>query len=103
MRISDWSSDVCSSDLHEAAERHRRKETDDAERHQRLAPALVRLARPMRRGEHPEPIGRASGRGRVCQYVSISEGAVSFTKKNYKSLMTSTYHHTIYMIVTKTT
>src|SRR3546814_1675525 len=68
MRISDWSSDVCSSDLaekfaqsqHEEKERAlaelRRKQEED---HQRRVEA-DRLA---------EEIGRASCRERVCQYV----------------------------------
>src|SRR3546814_6495609 len=67
MRISDWSSDVCSSDLrvHEffAA-------ADEAAAGAGLALILARLAA----GEAPllwlrTEIGRASCRERVCQYV----------------------------------
>src|SRR3546814_9471656 len=71
MRISDWSSDVCSSDLlrrlgglvGEALDLRR----DDGE-------ALARLPRPRRldrgvEGEKVGQIGRASCRERVCQYV----------------------------------
>src|SRR3546814_20141336 len=36
-----------------------------------------------RGGARAGQIGRASGRGRVCQYVSISGVAVSLTKKKY--------------------
>src|SRR3546814_6585802 len=73
MRISDWSSDVCSSDLlggHGAGTKERRR------------PHRYALASPERRGrwhaaredglqpaECERKIGRASCRERVCQYV----------------------------------
>src|SRR3546814_4168769 len=75
MRISDWSSDVCSSDLEilacssrlgwmpQPATRHRRYRTAAADRS------------PLRGGGRPgewpprQEIGRASCRERVCQYV----------------------------------
>src|SRR3546814_10554729 len=69
MRISDWSSDVCSSDLLQpaVAGQHRlqqfaprRAEIAAAE----LAPHLA-MDDKLRRAE----IGRASCRERVCQYV----------------------------------
>src|SRR3546814_8940272 len=84
MRISDWSSDVCSSDLpaprpapHERAHRPRPS-----------AHASTRAARPARRraprGRAPRSdIGRASCRERVWQYVYIQVGAVSLDKKNH--------------------
>src|SRR3546814_12496507 len=96
MRISDWSSDVCSSDLPVAADRR-----DDFRRAHRvgmLAPARVADRRDMvdvdaepqaRRGAAAQAallrlpglkIGRASCRDRVCQYGSISLLAVSFKK-----------------------
>src|SRR3546814_4112830 len=69
MRISDWSSDVCSSDLDNQrltrpAEGEKEQEEDDADRrrhhpHHPLSGALRIF----------EQIGRASCRGRVCQYV----------------------------------
>src|SRR3546814_16093570 len=83
MRISDWSSDVCSSDLPTSsasrnagwamgragpcASRHR---TGD---HAALPRGSHRLGR---------EIGRASCRERVCQYVYISVVAVSLKKKH---------------------
>src|SRR3546814_9477199 len=83
MRISDWSSDVCSSDLTDPR-RFRRRGVKPGQ-DEKLAGAcgrdipepnafavqflLFRLAR----GE----IGRASCRERVVQYVSISEVSVS--------------------------
>src|SRR3546814_9139289 len=87
MRISDWSSDVCSSDLQVAARRlgfHRRIPAPavgprrDADR-ARMLRRVVGLA-------EPEQIGSASCRERVCQYVSISVVAVSLTnnKHTYK-------------------
>src|SRR3546814_13972698 len=75
MRISDWSSDVCSSDL------------------RGLPHGYVRIARAVRssillRGSGTgrvqagarTKIGRASCRERVCPYVSISGVAVLCTK-----------------------
>src|SRR3546814_15456039 len=97
MRISDWSSDVCSSDLRLfgeghgiAAERLRlagrvaaRKppvfEVPHRGRRQVLEAAGRRdggFQRKLRR-----EIGRASGRERVCQVVLSSGVAVSSTKK----------------------
>src|SRR3546814_4927584 len=62
MRISDWSSDVCSSDLR----RLRRLPPQSAIRPR--APQKQR--RPVTRGPHRcGQIGRASCRERVCQYV----------------------------------
>src|SRR3546814_13330026 len=105
MRISDWSSDVCSSDLKGAGEIIDRltatgKLKPEAAFAARLAVAA--LGRPdtatgetvlsapisLRQGMlylGPIPlvpkIGRASCRERVCQYVSISVVAVSLKKK----------------------
>src|SRR3546814_4352307 len=94
MRISDWSADVCSSDLHGT---HRLVDQEieipqglrtGAERRQRCRPvAVFRLAAIRREELDLEPcgvdeggrsgkIGRASCRVRVCQYVSISVVAV---------------------------
>src|SRR3546814_4774336 len=69
MRISDWSSDVCSSDLAArgdvAGDQHVAAAV--AETHQHLvAVALLHVAVQRRRGEAQE-IGRASCRERVCQ------------------------------------
>src|SRR3546814_21034401 len=85
MRISDWSSDVCSSDLDSFAG---------------IAPSCVPAFVAAQMGgaitahivsglvfpAAPQnaalaEIGRASCRERVCQYVSISVVAVSFTQK----------------------
>src|SRR3546814_7560776 len=79
MRISDWSSDVCSSDLR--VQRRRavgdadvrkvdRTFADDARRarRDRLVDEFVPVGRlALHRDE--EKIGRASCRERVCQYV----------------------------------
>src|SRR3546814_18124640 len=106
MRISDWSSDVCSSDLPPGdrdqpfpggtmpclAKKHPQCYRPDSpivgvpavERPVNLPvnpPDLERLAI-FRRGLHWLPeIGRASCRERVCQYVEISVVAVSLKKK----------------------
>src|SRR3546814_11633900 len=92
MRISDWSSDVCSSDLIAAglvAERPRSRSALVEGIEQRRAALIVgpsgagksalmwEAANALRHTE----IGRASCRERVCQYVSISVVAVSLKKK----------------------
>src|SRR3546814_15620321 len=107
MRISDWSSDVCSSDLRpHAGDRRqedraapdplghpaRRRAVPDRQRRGALAGGADqgdRRAGGGRRGGAFE-IGRASCRERVCQYVYISWVAVSL-KKNKKN---STSEHT---------
>src|SRR3546814_17949212 len=95
MRISDWSSDVCSSDLLRIGEGvgHRiDRRPGDRVRDQHLVQFVKRmLGRPggderiQGRMVLGSPIacqiGRASCRARVCQYVSISVGAVSLKKK----------------------
>src|SRR3546814_3344270 len=86
MRISDWSSDVCSSDLQqaqrEAVRRNQQRGQDGEHRRQglprvRRAGQLESTAALPRRGQHRRlqragrgrEIGRASGRERVWQYV----------------------------------
>src|SRR3546814_19634191 len=71
MRISDWSSDVCSSDLEGRADGgavHFRQAFDAHAQHLGLGGGVLDAA---------IEIGRASCRERVCQYVSISVVAVS--------------------------
>src|SRR3546814_14070410 len=103
MRISDWSSDVCSSDL--IAQLHRLAERIGAGKTRAIGLAgfseddrLVLVDQIGIDGEGAErrlvagireeinaayrlQIGRASCRERVCQYVSISVVAVSLKKK----------------------
>src|SRR3546814_16457117 len=111
MRISDWSSDVCSSDLllgveiegdADVAEANRRFLVD-AQGAAKVEIALdddaaARELEVDRGGDGIQSdagaggqrlqqhvageIGRASGRERVCQYVSISVVAVSFKTNN---------------------
>src|SRR3546814_4964781 len=85
MRISDWSSDVCSSDLtaeyaHDGERRVARRYPPDpgaAFRAIRQSPDACRAARgrarlqprSRRAADAPSQIGRASCRERVCQYV----------------------------------
>src|SRR3546814_13468439 len=82
MRISDWSSDVCSSDLRDhiwevygATEGLVRCWIGGREWLER--PGSV--GRPIGGGRLQ--IGRASGRERVCQYVEITVVAVSLKKE----------------------
>src|SRR3546814_5880207 len=106
VRISDWSSDVCSSDLQEPAvdERaaasglsesrvHVRGSLEPFDRASVLGSAAVFVATSERSdwpwrviealtvGTPIAEIGRASCRERVCQYVWISVVAVSLTTK----------------------
>src|SRR3546814_15770471 len=100
MRISDWSSDVCSSDLFFRGTVACRLAGHAAKLDYVVPPAAqpggaaARVVAPVsqsdsvRRGLEPEPaasgagqIGRASCRESVCQYVSISVVAVSLKKK----------------------
>src|SRR3546814_8446812 len=77
MLISDWSSDVCSSDLHEDAFRHRQRIQADLDRHlaavlaqtEEVAAGAHRARVGVRKETVPGEIGRASCRERVCQYV----------------------------------
>src|SRR3546814_7950816 len=79
MRISDWSSDVCSSDLPDhqhvpditdMGRQAKRGRSRRAGMEQRWPIEMVisRRPSPHRRQRHEE-IGRASCRERVCQYV----------------------------------
>src|SRR3546814_20581290 len=113
MRISDWSSDVCSSDLHsleklaglvEAEEvvrvalpglgplqRRRGAEVDEppvSGLELRRRRAVEALARP---GDLHQ-IGRAVCRESVCQYVLISGVAGSLNKKNKEDTIRTTYY-----------
>src|SRR3546814_2929969 len=76
MRISDWSSDVCSSDLvAEAAERIDGRGLGLRALHQFEQPHVARRVEEVGDGEiggeavRQAQIGRASCRERVCQYV----------------------------------
>src|SRR3546814_14861424 len=100
MRISDWSSDVCSSDLDRGPARPRRAALVSEDRlslYHRLSHALSGLCRgtnarvavaglalhplvPSAGTTHHE-IGRSSCRDRVCQYVYISVADVSLKKQ----------------------
>src|SRR3546814_3570892 len=72
MRISDWSSDVCSSDLYRSrrrpAERRRAPHAGPAPGGRRRRRARA-LCNPAAAPEGDREIGRASCRERVCQYV----------------------------------
>src|SRR3546814_16179898 len=88
MRISDWSSDVCSSDLLAGriaapALRLERADQPVGELERIVLDVDQGQARHEARNLQHE-IGRASCRERVCQYVSISVVAVSLKKKTYE-------------------
>src|SRR3546814_16277257 len=89
MRISDWSSDVCSSDLSVPRRRVSVSVT------QASAPACVTMTTrtpPLLLSPRWIKIGRASCRERVCQYVYISVVAVSLKKKQTTTCETKQYH-----------
>src|SRR3546814_20573608 len=113
MRISDWSSDVCSSDLGEGGARRPvrtvgviqditdRKRAELAlaasEERLRLAQGLSGVGsydwdilRDKAEASDVYQIGRASCRERVCQYVEISVVAVSLKKKANKNINNDT-------------
>src|SRR3546814_4965311 len=77
MRISDWSSDVCSSDLEQARFALEKGVPDALVQENgdlvRLAPGPARIVERVRSGrlllDGDVKIGRASCRERVCQYV----------------------------------
>src|SRR3546814_9283165 len=78
MRISDWSSDVCSSDLLDAHMRHRAAQLEHMIGVE-IGFAIVEFVAQIgnlgvklfgdRGSEFGDQIGRASCRERVCQYV----------------------------------
>src|SRR3546814_17239102 len=111
MRISDWSSDVCSSDLAEARRVGRgrasgvrraranlsiegRRDGGTQAMARRDRGVVVAPARELQGACRGRPvsgaavlvaqIGRASGRERVCQYCVISVVAVTLKKKQKK-------------------
>src|SRR3546814_12744693 len=104
MRISDWSSDVCSSDLGAIFGAYGEANATIADWHEIEASGMTTLMVPEAAGGFGggwsdgavlfrlvgyhavalpivEEIGRASCRERVCQYVLISVVAVSLHKK----------------------
>src|SRR3546814_13090758 len=98
MRISDWSSDVCSSDLVDAdvaqpaqfmatgGQFHEAVPVGQLHAVHRVGGVGVFGDDVVQPGAAQgqaggEEIGRASGRERVCQYVEISVVAVSLKKK----------------------
>src|SRR3546814_12881892 len=102
MRISDWSSDVCSSDLTDLYSRRAREDVsalcDPWGRPRRTAAGCgnrqgrdggadrrcAALGAERSLVAAAAQIGRASCRERVCQYVSISVGAVSLKKQQHE-------------------
>src|SRR3546814_5596170 len=79
MRISDWSSDVCSSDLRHPARIHRDNLAVEVREPALIPRDQLRIERPrtvardiqrhLRTTRQHRLIGRASCRERVCQYV----------------------------------
>src|SRR3546814_13120366 len=89
VRISDWSSDVCSSDLVEGRQdQDPRLVVGGEDPPRRLEPVELRHADVHEHDRRVEArrlvdrleLGRASCRERVCLYVSISDVVASLTK-----------------------
>src|SRR3546814_18179012 len=84
MRISDWSSDVCSSDLHSAARKTRRPLCRGGSADQHPAEAAGRMASPVlgarsrsrhRRGaDAPQPISRPDRRRPITRLALVLGG-----------------------------
>src|SRR3546814_11996884 len=104
MRISDWSSDVCSSDLlavccksasaccSNSSSSWTIAESKLSTRCISTSQMISNLSRSLLRRRRK--LGRASCRGRVCQYVSLSVVAVAFKKKNNKRQQYKLTHKT---------
>src|SRR3546814_6029790 len=69
MRISDWSSDVCSSDLFFYGGSWNRGDKSEYEFVGRRLASMGYITAVPNYRLYPEEIGRASCRERVCQYV----------------------------------
>src|SRR3546814_19436970 len=94
MRISDWSSDVCSSDLF-MIDVQAAAESQEVIRSVNPSQQIVKIVHDELKKlmvDHNAQIGRASCRERVCQYVSIAVVAVSL-KKKHKTLIRHTNIH----------
>src|SRR3546814_20261659 len=101
MRISDWSSDVCSSDLLSAIDLRPGLPARDflamliergiltlrAEEAEAWINAYIDAST---KADRKQAIGRAACRERLCQYVSISVGAVPLQKQRAKARNTIT-------------
>src|SRR3546814_14341789 len=110
MRISDWSSDVCSSDLYfahacvfaaQTLAGHLQVSNDKNNTWTRIQAADAQSRSQMKLKSISSKvyrailavsqIGRASCRARVCKYVSISVVSVSLKKKYTKNSETNTH------------
>src|SRR3546814_19539820 len=98
MRISDWSSDVCSSDLPELVLGAHAGDILGTDR----VPATVLVANESASQRHVfliahvsilrlEEIGSAACRERVCPYVLFSVVAVSSTKKKNSNTLSNIF------------
>src|SRR3546814_11881950 len=106
MRISDWSSDVCSSDLPAPTSETpmqptcsplmagRKNVSRSSSEPNRAIGAAMHMAgaQAFRLADATAEIGRASCRERVCQYVSISVVGVSLKKQKHTYKTTTTQY-----------
>src|SRR3546814_20324906 len=95
MRISDWSSDVCSSDLAQGNSLITGTDTASewvTSRTKRLQNITSRNTKLIIAVSSSVTIGRAPRRERVCQYVSIPVVAVSLKKTSISRLASLSYN-----------
>src|SRR3546814_11811154 len=91
MRISDWSSDVCSSDLDRARQAHRRRARSPS-------PTTATAFRALRRNRHSPLQCRGSPRseersvGKECVSKCRSRWSTDHEKKNERKLKQITNH-----------
>src|SRR3546814_12282533 len=87
MRISDWSSDVCSSDLHRNAGADRDERGDPVVDDHRPGDADVIFAVALLEGpRHQREIGRASWGKSVSVRVDLGGRRIIKKKKNYTNI-----------------
>src|SRR3712207_9492832 len=82
----DWSSDVCSSDLHEPAAREDRRHVREPRNDTRRSRAEVLLVRPARHPADRDAEGRRRDRKRVVKGKSVDLGGRRIIKKTTKIL-----------------
>src|SRR3546814_17084618 len=98
MRISDWSSDVCSSDL---AERGRRRRADrDPRRAARLPSTGAPGGLAERRLQLQDRVHRARPEAREVEWKGVGMGQRAFVRveRDGRGIITNTKEHTEYRI-----
>src|SRR3546814_7746196 len=95
MRISDWSSDVCSSDLAQRARSRRASRSlralpSSASAHRKIR--YVSVERPCDHGV-PDPRGWTSGESRSPRFQAVASTVADYGKEPGKTPSTGAYDH----------